>query len=207
MGNLTVSSLGITKMACAVTCAAGPGKLISLWCFWASEPPWDSCHWVMDGWIHDATVPPGGVRIKEMRPKNGPTSSRWPTSLHPAGGSSNKGPCLGPHSGNLKASTLGGLFWMQLSLNDFIPSNYCTSNSCSQLQSIRKIWHHETHICIYMYILFILGNNVQVKRHTQTDCSKMRIRTTRHEMYNLVWGFSSRSCQRKAAMSTSPMTW
>ena len=24
--------------ACAVTCAAGPGKLMSRWCFWGSEP-------------------------------------------------------------------------------------------------------------------------------------------------------------------------
>lgn len=44
---------------------------------------------------------PGGVRIKEMRPKKGPSSAAAPTSLQPAGGASSKGPAFGPHSGSL----------------------------------------------------------------------------------------------------------
>ena len=35
---LEVAPLSFCSSACAVTCAAGPGKLMSRWCFWGSEP-------------------------------------------------------------------------------------------------------------------------------------------------------------------------
>mmetsp|Transcript_20079 Transcript_20079/g.36300 ORF Transcript_20079/g.36300 Transcript_20079/m.36300 type:complete len:206 (-) Transcript_20079:229-846(-) len=69
-----------------VSWAVGPGKFMSRCGFWASAP--------------------GGVLIKDVRPKKAPNSSGRPTLLQPRGGLSSSLPGLGAASGRRNHSNL-----------------------------------------------------------------------------------------------------
>mmetsp|Transcript_15651 Transcript_15651/g.49281 ORF Transcript_15651/g.49281 Transcript_15651/m.49281 type:complete len:211 (+) Transcript_15651:171-803(+) len=79
-----------------VSCAAGPGRMMSRCLFCGGAP--------------------GGVFVTMARPSQGPVSRALPTSLHPAGGESSSCPGTGPCSGarNHPRSEPAQTHWIQL---------------------------------------------------------------------------------------------